>query len=168
VVKQIEDIARNLGVDRREAAVVAAAAHELLMNAAYDAPVNAAGEPLFAFDRTAEVSLTDAQKPTFRLAVGPTHVGLDVTDPFGRLPRARFYEGVLRGTNRPGEAPLLDTSHGGAGLGLYTLFTSGSILRAELRPLRETHVSWMLRRNAPHRPRDTDRSLYFVSLMEGR
>ena len=166
IVGQIEDIARNLGADRREAGVVGSAAHELLMNAIYDAPVDAAGQPLYAFDRTADVHLTEAQGPRFRLAVGPDAIGLDVTDPFGRLPRTRFFEGVLRGYDSNSEE--LDTSHGGAGLGLYSLFAGGSVLRAELRPLKQTHVSWMLRRGLPSRPRDSERSLYFVPLVEPR
>ena len=61
---------------------------------------------------------------------------------------------------------VIDTSHGGAGLGLYALYNHGSVLRTELRPLRETHVSWMLRRGLSHRARDAERSLYFVSLTE--
>jgi hypothetical protein len=168
VVKQIEEIAKNLGVERREASVISGAAHELLMNAMYDAPVNEAGQAIFAFDRKADVHLTDSQRPTFRLAVGPTYVGLDVSDPFGRLPRNKFFESVLRGQHARSEAPMLDTSHGGAGLGLFTLYNHGSVLRAELRPLQQTHVSWMLRRGLPHRPRDSERSLYFVALTEGR
>lgn len=162
IVKQIDDIARNLGAERREATTVATAAHELLMNAMYDAPVDESGQPLFAFDRTAEVALSDRQRPTFRFAVSPTYLALDASDPFGRLPRSRFFDGVLRGLS--GEA-VLDTTHGGAGLGLYTLLTAGSVLRVELRPMRETHVSWMLRRG---RARDPDRSMYFVPLPEAR
>lgn len=168
VVKQVEDISRNLGVDRREASVVATAAHELLMNAIYDAPVGDDGQPLFAFDRKADVTLGERQRPTFRMVVGPAYIGLDVTDPFGRLPRNRFFDSILRGQIGRTEGGALDTSHGGAGLGLNSLFTSGSVLRAEVRPLRETHVSWMLRRSASHRPRDSERSLYFVPLVEVR
>lgn len=168
IVKQVEDISRNLGVDRREASVVAAAAHELLMNAIYDAPVGDDGQPVFAYHRTADVTLSERQRPTFRMAIGPAYIGLDVADPFGRLPRNRFFESVLRGLAARVEGAVLDTTHGGAGLGLHSLFTSGSVLRAELRPLRETSVSWMLRRSAAHRPRDTERSLYFVSLVEVR
>lgn len=162
IVKQIEDIARNLGADRREAGLVATSAHELLMNAMYDAPVNDAGQPLYAFDRQADIQLSDAQRPTFRLAVGPAYLGLDVSDPFGRLARSRFFEALLRGVG----GGAVDTSHGGAGLGLYTLFVNGSVLRVELRPTRETHVSWMVKRGVPHRGRDSDRSAFFVPLTE--
>lgn len=165
IVGQIEDIARSLGCERKEANIVGSAAHELLMNAIYDAPVDTRGQPLYAFDRTREVQLAEPQRPVFRLAVGPDAIGLDVSDPFGRLPRTRFFESVLRGQD--GEPPI-DSSHGGAGLGLYTLLATGSVLRAELRPLKQTHVSWMLRRGLPQRAKSTERSLYFVPLMEAR
>jgi hypothetical protein len=168
IVKQIDDISRNLGAERREANVVATAAHEMLMNAMYDAPVQEGGQPLYAFDRTAEISLADRHRPTFRLAVGPSYIGLDVCDPFGRLPRTRFFESIVRGLHGRADGGPLDTSHGGAGLGLYTLFANGSVLRAELRPMRDTHVSWMMRRGQAHRGRDEDRSLYFVALTEAR
>ena len=100
--------------------------------------------------------------PRFRFTLGSDYLGLDASDPFGRLPRNRFFEGVLRGhLNMIGaEAPLLDTSHGGAGLGLHTLYSSGTILRAELHPLKRTHVSWMLRRHGTEGP--STRSLYFA------
>lgn len=168
IVKQIEDIAKNLGADRREASVSASAAHELLMNAMYDAPVNESGQPIYAFDRKGEITLADRERPTFRLAVASGYIGFDVTDPFGRLPRNRFFESILRGHQARGDGQLLDSSHGGAGLGLFTLHASGSILRAEVRPLRETHVSWMLKRGQQGQRRDTDRSVYFVPLQEAR
>lgn len=167
VVKQIEDISKNLGADRRESTLAANAAHEMLMNALYDAPVNEVGQPLYAFDRKSEISLVEHQRPTFRLAISAGYIGLDVTDPFGRLPRNRFFEGILRGQQSRGDTPVLDTSHGGAGLGLFTLHANGSVLRVELRPMKETHLSWMLRRGQPHRARE-DRSLYFVALQESR
>lgn len=166
IVQQIEGMARNLGCERREATAVSTAAHELLMNAMYDAPVGADGKPIYAQDRKKEITLLEEQAPRFRFTLGAEYVGLDVSDPFGRLPRDRFFEGVLRGhLNMKGEqAPALDTSHGGAGLGLHTLYSSGSVLRAELHPLKRTHVSWMLARKTAS-PQRATRSLYFTPLL---
>ncbi|MEZ4322204.1 MAG: hypothetical protein R3F61_32325 [Myxococcota bacterium] len=164
IVTQIEGMARSLGCERREAMAVSTAAHELLMNAMYDAPVGPDGRPLYAHDRANEITLGDHEVPRFRFTLGSDFLGLDASDPFGRLPRNRFFEGVLRGhMNMTGEgAPALDTSHGGAGLGLHTLYSSGTVLRAELHPLKRTHVSWMLqRRGAAHRP---TRSLFFAPI----
>jgi hypothetical protein len=162
IVEQIEGMAKTLGCERREATSVSTAAHELLMNAMYDAPVDSKGQPIYALHRSEEIELPEDWAPRFRFTLGSDFLGLDASDPFGRLPRNRFFEGVLRGhLNMIGEeAPILDTSHGGAGLGLHTLYSTGTILRAELHPLKRTHVSWMLRRRGSDAPKS--RSLYFA------
>jgi hypothetical protein len=167
IVTQIEGIARNLGLHRREAATVSASAHELLMNAMYDAPVDARGAPVYAQQRQSAITLAEAEAPTLRFAVGPAHVVLDAVDPFGRLPRQRYFDAIVRGLHnmREGAPAALDTSHGGAGLGLHTLFHSGCMLRAEVRPHHSTLVSWMLRRGLAPGDRASDaRSLYFFAV----
>ena len=99
---------------------------------------------------------------SIRFTIGPQLLGLDIADPFGRLPRNRYFEGVLRGHRNATSGSIeLDTSHGGAGLGLHTLYSSGTSLRAELRPLEYTHVSWMLVREGLPRGH---RSLFFAPL----
>lgn len=165
IVSQIEGMAKNLGCDRREATAVSTAAHELLMNAMYDAPADANGKPMYAHDRQQSLELAAEHAPQFRFTISAEYIGLDCSDPFGLLPRKRFFEGVARGHENieRRSAPVLDTSHGGAGLGLHTLYSSGSVLRAELAPHEKTHVSWMLaRRNAKVTP---GRSLYFAALV---
>lgn len=167
IVNQIERLALNVGVHRRTAEAVSVAAHELLMNAMYDAPVDAQGRLKYALDRSAMVALEPHEIPELRLTIDSRRIALDAVDPFGRLPRTRFFDGVLRGHRsltaiRPED--YLDTSYGGAGLGLHTLYTSGILLRAEVIPERITHVSWMVDRTAAGRElREAQRSLYFVT-----
>ncbi|HHO53745.1 MAG TPA: hypothetical protein ENK18_23455 [Deltaproteobacteria bacterium] len=164
IVTQIDGIGRSLGLGRREADDLSAAAHELLMNAMYDAPVDARGRPLYADDRTAPVQLAPQHAPTLSLCVGPTRMVLDAVDPFGRLPRQRYLEGVIRGIHNQSGPTTLDTSHGGAGLGLHAMFSSCCMLKAELRPLKSTMVSWMARRG-PRSKQRLPRSLFFLPLM---
>lgn len=164
IVERIEAMCVRMGVDRRNAMAVSTAAHELTMNAMYDAPVDEKGQPKYALDRRAQLELLDHEVPTLRFTLAGEYLALDVTDPHGRLPRKRFFEGVLRGhRNMMGVSTELDTSHGGAGLGLHTLYSSGAILRAELVPLQLTHVSWVLDRAISRRDQRTmSRSLYFL------
>lgn len=165
IVTRIEAMCQRLGVERRVASSVSTAAHELLMNAMYDAPVGPTGQPKYALDRTASIRLLPEEVPTLRFTVGGRWIGLDIIDPFGRLPRNRFFEGVLRGhrSMTGSTASALDTSHGGAGLGLHTLYQSGAMLRAELTPLVQTHVSWVYDRAMNRRDRSrAPRSLYFL------
>lgn len=170
LVDRVMDLAANLGVSRRHARSLSTATHELTMNAMYDAPVDAEGRPKYALDRTAEIELLPHEVPTFRFTLSSDYIALDIVDPFGRLPRRRYFEGVLRGHRnlKYGEQEL-DTSHGGAGLGLHTLYMQGSILRAELQPTKLTHVSWILDRNAPIKGfNQMPRSLYFLPYLPER
>jgi len=165
IVQRIEGMCKRLGVERRVGAAVSTAAHELLMNAMYDAPVGSKGRPRYAHDRTAHIELLPHEVPSLRFTASGDWLALDAIDPFGRLPRHRFFEGVLRGHRAMTGAggPTLDTSHGGAGLGLHTLYMSGAVLRAELTPMVRTHVSWVYDRTVDRRKRlKTPRSLFFL------
>jgi hypothetical protein len=165
IVQRIDTLCSRLGIQRQVAELVSTAAHELLMNAMYDAPVDAQGRPRYASDRTAAITLAPHEVPSLRFTVDGEWLALDAIDPFGRIPRSRFFEGVLRGQRamRGGEA--LDTSHGGAGLGLHTLYTSGAVLRVELVPTKTTHVSWALDRTLSRSARRRIvRSLYFLAM----
>lgn len=158
---RIEDIGTKMGLTRRQATLVAQGAHELMMNAVYDAPRDAEGNPRYALDRTAEIELDPEEVPRLRLTISGDLVALDMEDPNGGLKRRRYFEGVLRGVlNHAGRDAELDTSHGGAGLGLHALYQSSILLRAEVMPSRKTLVSWMMSRDE----RESDgRSLYFLT-----
>ena len=165
-VEAVEVVAVRFGVPRRLASVVAEASHELLMNAMFDAPVDPDGRPRYAADRRAAISLLDHEVPTLRLSVDGAHVALDISDPFGRLPRDKLFGGLLRGrtgTVATSASTVLDTSHGGAGLGLFKLFGSASILRVEVVPNCKTVVSWIMDRSVDRRAhRSQSRSVYYV------
>ena len=49
---------------KRVAEMFGELAHELIMNAMYDAPVDAHGQPKYAADRKADVTLADDEQPT--------------------------------------------------------------------------------------------------------
>jgi hypothetical protein len=66
-------------------------AHELLMNAMYDAPVDAQGRPKYAADRKADIRLTDSERPSVRVATDGSRLVLQVRDPFGRLERRHVF-----------------------------------------------------------------------------
>jgi hypothetical protein len=161
-VHQVEQLAKRLGCTRRQIALTSSAAHELLMNAVYDAPVDPSGQPLHAHDRRAEVQLAPHHVPTLALTASGDYIALDVLDPNGRLSRSRFLRGVLRGLRNANRDTIeFDRSHGGAGLGMATLFQSSVVLRAEVTPRQRTHVSWVHDRRERSMPSHTG-SLVFV------
>ena len=56
-----------LQLPKRVAEMFGELAHELLMNAMYDAPVDAHGTPKYAADRKADIQLADDEQPTVRI-----------------------------------------------------------------------------------------------------
>jgi hypothetical protein len=141
-VAEVERHATTAGAGSRMAERVGLLTHELLMNALYDAPVDEAGRPLFAQDRKADVSLPERMAPTLRLGFDGLVAGLEITDPFGRLERRHVLDSILRGLAgaREGGGQLLDTSHGGAGLGLFRVYEASTVVIVDVRPREYTRV----------------------------
>lgn len=98
-------------------------AHEMLMNAMYDAPVDASGRRKYAADRKARIVLEPREAATIRCASDGMRMLISVMDPFGLLPRGAIFSGIARGL-KGGE---MDTSHGGAGLGMLYIYRSSAI-----------------------------------------
>lgn len=111
-------------------------AHELLMNAMFDAPVDAEGRPKYASDRKAHIELEPAEAATIRCASDGMRIVISVTDPFGRLPRKAIFAGIARGL-QGGE---MDTTYGGAGLGMLYIYKSTAISIFDVVPGQRTQV----------------------------
>lgn len=121
VVQKVERFISHLGVPKRVGEMFAELAHEMLMNAMYDAPVGADGKPRYALDRKATIALPEPEQPVLRLACDGTRLAIQVVDPFGRLERKHVFGGLARGLIDGGE---MDRSHGGAGLGMVVCHNS--------------------------------------------
>lgn len=119
-VGKVSQFISKLGVPKRVSELYAELAHEMLMNAMFDAPVDPQGKPKYALDRKASLRLDEAEQPTLRLATDGARVVLQVVDPFGGLRRQHVFNGLARGL-AGGE---MDTSHGGAGLGMVVCHNS--------------------------------------------
>lgn len=136
-------VERLLGSDRR-AELISSVAYELLMNAMYDAPVDEEGRYLYAHDRRLELELQPEQAPTCRFATDGMLAVVEVVDPFGSIRRSHVLNGIMRGLEgRTAAADLdkvLDTSHGGAGLGIHRVFDAGLSVLFFVRPGAETRV----------------------------
>jgi len=134
---RIQDFVGALQVPRRIAEMFAELGHELIMNAMYDAPVDAHGRPRYAGDRKADIVLADHERPVVRIATDGTRLALQVRDPFGRLERRHVFDGLARGL-AGGE---LDPSHGGAGLGMMVCHNASTAMVFDVVPNRHTEVT---------------------------
>jgi hypothetical protein len=135
-------------------------AHELLMNAMYDAPVDAEGHHKYAADRKAQIALTPEEAATIRCASDGSRILLSVTDPFGRLPRGSLFGGIQRGL----QGGMMDTSHGGAGLGMLYIYRSTAISIFEVVPEQRTQVIGIYELETNQREfRTLPRSIHWIS-----
>jgi hypothetical protein len=134
---RIQDFIGALQVPKRIAEMFAELGHELIMNAMYDAPIDAFGRPKYAADRRAEIALAAHERPVVRIATDGTRLALQVRDPFGRLERRHVFDGLARGL-AGGE---MDQSHGGAGLGMMVCHNASTAMFFDVVPNRHTEVT---------------------------
>ncbi len=143
-VSDAQTLAERAGASTRVAQRAGEVAHELLMNAMYDAPVDHYGNLLYSLDRKQQLNLALDEVPTFRFATDGMTLGLQVVDRFGRLRRKHVLEGIGRGrTATQGVGNFLDTSAGGAGLGLSRMYTTATSLLVDVAAHRYTSVTVM-------------------------
>jgi hypothetical protein len=135
-VAHVQRYVDKLGLPRRVGEMFGELAHELLMNALYDAPADASGRPRHAHDRKAPVTLGPEEAATLRVGCDGVSLGIQVTDPFGRLQRRHVFDGLARGLRGQ-----MDPSHGGAGLGMTVCLGSTVALVFEVSPGERTTVT---------------------------
>jgi hypothetical protein len=143
VVDEVAALVERIGAPGRVGTRIAATAHELIINATYDAPVDAHGEPRYAHDRRAAIAVHGAEVPEVLLATDGNLVTLQVIDRFGRLTRDHVIAGIRRGhaaTTAPACA-VVDTSSGGAGLGLWRVYAAAAVTIVEILPGHTTSIS---------------------------
>lgn len=112
------------GISERTTALLSDAAEELIANALYDAPFEA-GYFKKAMPRTEDVDLPPNFACEISYGVDDSNVFLRVRDPFGALSRGRVIS-VLERCSKPDVVP--DESRGGAGLGLWRVFSAASTI----------------------------------------
>jgi hypothetical protein len=118
------------GVSSRTISSSSDVAEELVTNALYDAPVEA-GYFKRAVQRTEDVKLPPEHACEISYGLEPGSVFVRVRDPFGALTRTRLL-GVLNRCQATGIS--LDESRGGAGLGLWRIFSTASTIAITVIP----------------------------------
>jgi hypothetical protein len=109
---------------------------ELVTNALYDAPMEG-GHFKKAVPRTDDVDLPKERACEITYGVDAEMIYLRVRDTFGALDRTRMLS-VLNRCNASGVA--LDESRGGAGLGLWRVFSSASTIAVTVDPGHLTEI----------------------------
>jgi hypothetical protein len=159
-VARIQEFVGTLAVPKRVAEMFGELTHELVMNAMYDAPVDAHGRAKYAGDRKSDIMLDEAEHATVRIGTDGSRLVLQVRDPFGRLERRHVFDGLARGL-AGGE---MDQSHGGAGLGMMVCHNASSAMFFDVARGRHTEVTALFDLDLNLREfRTQARSLHFWS-----
>ncbi|MEO8840489.1 MAG: PEGA domain-containing protein [Kofleriaceae bacterium] len=137
-ISQISEFAELMGVRRKYRESIEQCVDEMLMNALYDAPVDEHGHPLFSEIPTkTRISLRVEQKVVVQYACDGKRFAVSVRDAFGTLERAT----VLRYLHKCLHAEQqIDRKVGGAGLGLYLMVNSATIVLFNVLPKVATEV----------------------------
>lgn len=150
-LERMSDFFGGKGVGSRTIQQLRDVAEELLTNAFYDAPV-AAGALKKPIPRTQDVSLPDDSACDMVYGCREDLAIVRVRDPFGSLTRARLVE-VLTRCARTDMRVEVDETMGGAGLGLWRIFSAASFVAISV--IEHRHTEFLVgigKRAAGQRP----------------
>ncbi len=147
------------GVGARTIEQLRDAAEELLTNAFYDAPV-AAGAIKEPISRSFDVALPDKYACDLAYGARGDLAIVRVKDPFGSLSRRRLVEVLLR-CARTDMKVEVDESMGGAGLGMWRIFSNASFVAISVVKHSHTEVLVGVAKRAPG-PRPFAFHLFFT------
>ena len=116
-IQTVLDFAEQSKMRRQVRTAIGAVCEELLMNALYDAPVDAEGNPVFADVDPHDRRDTRSPRPvSIRYAATDTMFAVAVRDRFGRLAKNTILAYIEKCISSPNQ---IDRKTYGAGLGLY-------------------------------------------------
>jgi hypothetical protein len=147
------------GVGTRTTSLLRDAAEELLTNAFYDAPV-AAGALKKPVSRTQDISLPDDSACDLAYGCREDLAVVRVRDPFGSLSRRRLVE-VLSRCARSDMQVQVDETMGGAGLGMWRVFSAASFVGVLVVKNRHTEILVGIAKRAAAGPRPFAFHLFF-------
>jgi len=129
---QILRLVEQVDASARLRASIEQCVDEMLMNALYDAPIDARGAPLFARISAKErTELRSEQLVTVRYACDGRQLVVSVRDAFGTLKRDTVLRHLHKGLHA---AEQVDRKVGGAGLGLYLMANSSTMVHFHVVP----------------------------------
>lgn len=137
-LERMSDFLDQNGVGGRTVQALRDAAEELLTNAFYDAPV-AAGALKVPVPRTQDIALPDDSACDLAYGCREDLAIVRVRDPFGSLSRRRLVE-VLSRCARTDMQVEVDETMGGAGLGMWRVFSGASIVAISVTKNRSTEI----------------------------
>jgi len=130
-IQRVSEFAASIGVRRKYRESIEQCCDEMLMNALYDAPVDASGKPLVAGPGKKRAALKGDDRAVIEYGCDGQRFAVAVRDRFGRFERSvlvRYLDKCLH------SAEQIDKKVGGAGLGLYLMSHSATSLMFNVLP----------------------------------
>ena len=146
-IERMSEFFDGNGVSSRSSQMLRDAAEELLTNAFYDAPV-AAKAMKKPVSRSEDVKLPDDSACDLAYGCRDDLAVVRVRDPFGSLTRQRLVE-VLTRCARTDMGVEVDESMGGAGLGMWRIFSGASFVGVSVIKDRYTEILVGVVKRAP-------------------
>lgn len=141
LIQKMEDYLKKLGVRRSILQKCVGVVEELLMNAIYDAPTNAQGQPLYNhLPRTEEVALKPEEQGIFRYACDGMLLGVSVEDPFGAFDRQTILDYLKSCYGGYAGTLQKEKNKGGAGRGLFQIMETSDLVVWNIKPKIKTEV----------------------------
>jgi len=154
----MESYFKQLGIRLRVLNKANMVVEELLMNAIYDAPVDAEGKELYNhLLRTEPVVLKPEEQGTLSYACDGLLLAVSVEDPFGALDRQTILDYLQ--SCYEGKAGTLNQSKGGAGRGLFQIMETADLVVMNVNPHLKTEVIAIINID-PNKPK-TDQTTSF-------
>ena len=137
-IDEVLAYAEKIGVRSKIRASIGQVCEELLMNALYDAPIDAAGNPVFAeVELKARLQQLSPRPVSIRYAATDTGFAVSVRDRFGRLDKStvlRYIHKCLHSSEQ------IDRKMYGAGLGIYLIANAATQFVMNVAPGMATEV----------------------------
>ncbi len=130
-IQRVSQFAASIGVRRKYRESIEQCCDEMLMNALYDAPVDASGKPLALDPSKKRAALKGDDRAIIEYGCDGQRFAVAVRDRFGRFERSvlvRYLDKCLH------SADQIDKKVGGAGLGLYLMSHSATSLMFNVLP----------------------------------
>jgi hypothetical protein len=145
----ISEFVEQASVPHTQRAPIEQCIDEMLMNALYDAPVDAKGKPLFSgIAARVRITLRSEQSVAVQYACDGKQFAVSVRDAFGTLDRRTVLDHLHKGLHD--EQPI-DRKAGGAGMGLYLMAHSSTAVYFHVLPGIATEALCTFDLQAPRR-----------------
>ena len=137
-IDEVLAYAEEVGVRSKVRSQIGQVCEELLMNALYDAPIDEAGNVLFAeVDIKERLDRLSPRPVSIRYAITDSGFAIAVRDRFGRLDKATILRYIQKCLHSPTQ---IDRKTYGAGLGLYLVMNAASHVVVNIAPGMATEV----------------------------